>query len=163
MKSRYYYFFFYILVSRTTLAYLYFFFFNWLIHNSLNLPLLIFVLQSLKTHLIEAAQRYFLCYRWITSRYSHNPSILDRVNYVFQILFINFMNTTLGNIIFSANVTITLIVLAIRYDQISRFLSDMFISRLYYKLSDTKALRILAALIHLQGNPDICLFTLFSR
>lgn len=59
MKSRYYYFFFYILVSRTTLAYLYFFFFNWLIHNSLNLPLLIFVLQSLKTHLIEAAQRYF--------------------------------------------------------------------------------------------------------
>lgn len=81
MKSRYYYFFFYILVSRTTLAYLYFFFFNWLIHNSLNLPLLIFVLQSLKTHLIEAAQRYFLCYRWITSRYSHNPFILDRVNY----------------------------------------------------------------------------------
>lgn len=60
---------------------IYFFFFNWLIHNSLNLPLLIFVLQSLKTHLIEAAQRYFLCYRWITSRYSHNPSILDRVNY----------------------------------------------------------------------------------
>ena len=59
MKSRYYYFFFYILVSRTTLAYLYFFFFNWLIHNSLNLPLLIFILQSLKTHLIEAAQRYF--------------------------------------------------------------------------------------------------------
>ena len=119
MKSRYYYFFFYILVSRTTLAYLYFFFFNWLIHNSLNLPLLIFVLQSLKTHLIEAAQRYFsmlsLDHVEILSQSFHPRSRKLRVPNTFYKFYEQYSQKHYSFLIY---ITITLIIFAIRDNQI---------------------------------------------